>query len=152
MKNVSNEKYRRPIYPINSPRPCTSEGNFIFEPAKPTSDRLIEVGAYVYKEEDILGKGFSSNVYKCRSAKEEGKLFAMKVIDLRKFKSSNFKLIENEISIHKNLNHPNILKCYEVYRNLNSFYIVTEYCPNGDLMTFMKQKRKVEEHIVTPII
>ena len=115
----------------------------MFETVKPYSHRLIEVGAYQYKEEDILGKGFSSNVYKCRSIKEEEKEFAIKVIDLKKFKTSNLKLIENEILVHKNLNHPNILKCYDVYRNLDFFYIITEYCPHGDLMTFMKQKRKV---------
>ena len=144
MKNVSNEKYRRIYPPTNSPRPYTSEGNFLFATPKPYSDRLIEVGSYKYKEQDILGKGFSSNVYMCRSVKDDEKLFAIKVIDLKKFKTSNFKLIENEILVHKNLNHPNILKCYDVYRNLDFFYIVTEYCPHGDLMTFMKQKRKLD--------
>lgn len=77
---------------------------------------------------------------------------AIKIIDMKKFKSSSLKLVENEISIHRNLNHPNIVRCYDVYKTEEYCYIVTEYCAEGDLNTFLKQQKKVEESLATQII
>ena len=38
-----------------------------------------------------------------------------------------------EIDILKNLDHPNILRLYEVFEDKISIYLVTEYCSGGEL-------------------
>ena len=46
----------------------------------------------------------------------------------------------------KRINHPNILKAYEILQNEGYFYLVLEYCKDGDL--FIKLKNcdyKMEE-------
>lgn len=53
-------------------------------------------------------------------------------------------LIENEVSILQSINHPNIIKFYEAFNLENEFgeefiIIITEYCPNGDLLDFICQ-------------
>lgn len=47
------------------------------------------------------------------------------------------------------LNHPNILKIYEVIRSEDNIFIVMDYCPYGDLLYNFdfrrKQRRKFTE-------
>lgn len=38
-----------------------------------------------------------------------------------------------EINILKKLDHPNILKLYEVFQDEKRYYIVTELCKGGEL-------------------
>ena len=47
------------------------------------------------------------------------------------------KYIDGEISILKDVNHPNIIKLIEVKEYPNYIYIITEYCNGGDLQSFL---------------
>jgi len=38
-----------------------------------------------------------------------------------------------EVSILKGLDHPNIVKLYELYQDDNNYYLITEYCTGGEL-------------------
>jgi len=38
-----------------------------------------------------------------------------------------------EIEILKNLDHPNILRLYEVFEDKKHIYLVTEFCDGGEL-------------------
>jgi len=40
---------------------------------------------------------------------------------------------KHEISILKKLDHPNILKLYEVFEDDKRYYLVTEECKGGEL-------------------
>ena len=57
----------------------------------------------------------------------------MKIIKKRKNKSSEEKEILNEIGILKKLDHPKILKIIDFYSKVKKYYIITEYCPEGEL-------------------
>jgi len=37
----------------------------------------------------------------------------------------------------KKFNHPNILKAHEFFRTTKKFFVVTDYCKDSDLKTFM---------------
>jgi len=41
------------------------------------------------------------------------------------------KRLRTEVRMLSKLDHPNILKIYEFYEDVNNFYIVTEYCSGG---------------------
>ena len=47
------------------------------------------------------------------------------------------KYIDGEISILKDVNHPNIIKLIEIKESPNYIYIITEYCNGGDLQSFL---------------
>ena len=47
------------------------------------------------------------------------------MINLRKFKSSNLAMLQQEIEVHRILNHPNIVKFYDAYKTENFYYIIT---------------------------
>ena len=46
----------------------------------------------------------------------------------------------------KKVDHPNIVKMLDIYQTNNNMYIVTEYCGDGDLNSYLKKKKKVPEH------
>ena len=41
--------------------------------------------------------------------------------------------IKNEINVLRTLDHPNVLKIFEFFSGKDSYSIVTEFCPGGDL-------------------
>eukprot|EP01053_Blabericola_migrator_P003658 Blabericola_migrator_1__3657@NODE_2096_length_3280_cov_158_697790_g1327_i0_p1_GENE_NODE_2096_length_3280_cov_158_697790_g1327_i0NODE_2096_length_3280_cov_158_697790_g1327_i0_p1_ORF_typecomplete_len702_score114_12Pkinase/PF00069_25/1_1e71Pkinase_Tyr/PF07714_17/3e50EFhand_7/PF13499_6/3_8e11EFhand_7/PF13499_6/5_7e13EFhand_7/PF13499_6/1_1e14EFhand_8/PF13833_6/0_018EFhand_8/PF13833_6/1_6e05EFhand_8/PF13833_6/5_3EFhand_8/PF13833_6/8_1e05EFhand_8/PF13833_6/0_0029EFhand_8/PF13833_6/2_3e07EFhand_1/PF0003 len=50
--------------------------------------------------------------------------------------------IEAEINILKQLDHPNIIKIYDVYEDYNSVYIIMEYCKGGELLDRIVQAQQ----------
>ena len=51
----------------------------------------------------------------------------------------------NEISIHKRLDHPNILKMYEFLVASFNYYIIVEYCTFGNLYQMLKRHHHFSE-------
>lgn len=43
--------------------------------------------------------------------------------------------------ILKELNHPNVIRCYDVFTSKNNCYIVTEFCDGGDLEKILEGKK-----------
>ena len=51
----------------------------------------------------------------------------------------------NEVDILKTLDHPNVLKVYEYFEDERNYYIVMEYCKDGDLYDELKAIGKFDE-------
>ena len=86
----------------------------------------------IYIKKKSLGSGAFGEVWLVRH-KDLERDFAMKIIKKRKNKSSEEKEILNEIGILKKLDHPKILKIIDFYSKVKKYYIITEYCPEGEL-------------------
>ena len=86
----------------------------------------------IYIKKKLLGSGAFGEVWLVRH-KDLERDFAMKIIKKRKNKSSEEKEILNEIGILKKLDHPKILKIIDFYSKVKKYYIITEYCPEGEL-------------------
>ena len=52
----------------------------------------------------------------------------------------------------KKLNHPNILKCHEVFHSERNCYIITELCKGGDLESALRKQCYFTEQQARPII
>ena len=66
----------------------------------------------------------------------------MKVIDKTKISEKQANLLENEIKILTNTNHPNIIKLYKVMndaQNTKYTYLILEYCNGGSLQNNLDQ-------------
>lgn len=48
--------------------------------------------------------------------------------------------LKYEIDILKNLDHPNIVKLYEVFEDKNNIYLVTELCTGGELFDVILER------------
>ena len=92
-----------------------------------------------YKAKKMLGSGSFGSVYEAKNT-IFGNTVAMKVIKKDKENELDEQEIRNEIDILKKLSHPNIVKIYEFYISENHYYIITEYCREGELFSYIKNK------------
>ena len=54
-------------------------------------------------------------------------------------------LLENEIKVLKTCDNRNIIKLYDIKKTANNFYLILEYCNEGDLMVYLKKKKTLDE-------
>jgi len=81
----------------------------------------------------IIGKGFYGIVRLGNPIDDSTKNFAVKSIS-KQARPKDAILLENEIRNLKTLNHPYIVKLYDVYSDTSYVHLVTEYCDGGDLV------------------
>jgi calcium-dependent protein kinase len=95
-----------------------------------------------------LGEGSYGKVFLVRH-KETGIKRAMKEIKKNinpKPNQSDDQEVLNEIEILKKLDHPNILKIYEFFAMSDRYYLITEYCTEGELFNKITQFAPFEEN------
>ena len=95
-----------------------------------------------------LGKGTFGTVYKVMH-KITGSIRAMKVISKNKMKHGfTDEDIFQEINILKTLEHPHIIKIYEFYTYQQNYYLINEFCTEGDLSEKLSKLRTFPEFVV----
>lgn len=65
--------------------------------------------------------------------REQSVEYALKSIQVDRISNAFLQELRNEIDILKGLDHPNIIKAYEVFENKRQIYMVLELCDGGDL-------------------
>jgi serine/threonine-protein kinase ULK/ATG1 len=100
---------------------------------------------YSYGLNDVIGKGYSSHVYRGRND-ENSQNVAIKVIDLKMLKNEiNRILLDSEIEVLKELKtQAHILTLHDVFTTKNNTYIISELC-DSDLSKKVKQGLSEEE-------
>ena len=99
----------------------------------------------VYSVGRPLGKGSSGEVRFCTHNKT-GSLRAVKIFNKNTLMSTESKKnFLNEVNILKILDHPNIIRVYEFFEDLTTFYIIMEYCRGGELFDEMIKEKKYTE-------
>ena len=98
----------------------------------------------IYLKTKLLGSGAFGEVWLVHH-KDLDRDFAMKIIKKRKNRSNDEKDILNEIGILKKLDHPKILKVIDFYSTPKKYYIITEYCPEGELFNEIIKVGKFDE-------
>jgi calcium-dependent protein kinase len=58
----------------------------------------------------------------------------------------------SELNILKNLDHPNIIKLYELYQDSKNYYLITEYCCGGELFDRIKSIQFFSERMAADIM
>ncbi|XP_050451434.1 serine/threonine-protein kinase tousled-like 2 isoform X3 [Cataglyphis hispanica] len=105
----------------------------------------------------LLGKGGFSEVHKAFDLKEQ-RYVACKVHQLNKDwkedkKANYIKHALREYNIHKALDHPRVVKLYDVFEiDANSFCTVLEYCDGHDLDFYLKQHKTIPEREARSIV
>ena len=89
-------------------------------------------------------KNFFNKVYKGFNKKNNQDI-AVKVILRSTIKGKFNELLDNEIKILKTCNNENIIKLYDMKKTKNNFYLILEYCNEGDLADYVKKKKTLTE-------
>lgn len=99
-----------------------------------------------YQEIQKLGSGGFADVMLCfhRPTKTQRAVKIVHKVGLSDSQRSQSSLLK-EFDILRNLDHPNILRCYEIFEDSRCYYISTEYCPGGDLFTEISKMKKFSE-------
>ncbi|THU87551.1 Pkinase-domain-containing protein [Dendrothele bispora CBS 962.96] len=111
-----------------------------------------EIGPWILGE--CVGKGASGRV-KIAKHKRTGQLAAVKILPIAPLfssrasnadqaKSEKHRLgIDREITMMKLMNHPNILRIYDVYEGSKELFLVLEYVDGGELFDFLVNKGRL---------
>lgn len=100
------------------------------------------MGNYLLERE--IGHGSFATVYLASKISDPGhNLYAVKCIQKKAILGSQalVKLLNTEVSIMAHLHHPNIMHLHEHFETENNFYLVIDYCPQGDLETHMRKNK-----------
>jgi hypothetical protein len=98
-----------------------------------------------YKLIKLIGSGSFGKVLLAQCLLN-GKYVAIKAFDKEYLKDEYSKgKVTREIYIQRNLTHENIIKLYEVFYNETHLFIVMEYASNGDMLHYLKNKKKLVE-------
>ncbi|KAJ7754441.1 hypothetical protein B0H16DRAFT_1316504 [Mycena metata] len=156
MAYVSSSRPRAPPVPYTAPmgtrwarETAAAGGVGAFD--LPTDPKLI--GPWILGE--CIGKGASGRV-KIAKHKVSGKLAAVKILPLAPLVNSRASLatqqaenekqrlgIEREITMMKLMNHPNIMRIYDVYEGTHELFLVLEYVEGGELFDFLVNRKRL---------
>ncbi|XP_077962579.1 serine/threonine-protein kinase MARK2 isoform X23 [Gasterosteus aculeatus] len=107
-----------------------------------TSDDQPHIGNYRLLK--TIGKGNFAKVKLARHVLT-GKEVAVKIIDKTQLNSSSLQKLFREVRIMKMLNHPNIVKLFEVIETEKTLYLVMEYASGGEVFDYLVAHGRMKE-------
>ncbi|XP_028752259.1 serine/threonine-protein kinase ATG1a isoform X2 [Neltuma alba] len=108
----------------------------------PNQPRLI--GDYVLGQQ--IGSGSFAVVWHSRH-RHSGLEVAVKEINKKRLSPKVSENLLKEISILSTIDHPNIIRLFDVIQTNDRIYLILEYCNGGDLATYIHRRGKVSESI-----
>ena len=136
--NDAEGRYNKKVQPNTERTPAIAINSDVIISRSEVNPELV------YKKVKLLGSGGFGEVWLVRN-KDLNKEFAMKIIKKTTKKPSEEREIMNEIKILKTLDHPKIMKIIDFFSTSSEFYLITEYCPLGELFNEIQKVGKFEE-------
>jgi len=94
----------------------------------------------IYEVKEKLGNG-KFGLVKLGINKQTKEKVAIKIMNKKKMDTSDIELMRTEIEILKICQHPNIIRLYDIFENIDYIYIIMEYCPGGDLFSYLEKRK-----------
>jgi calcium/calmodulin-dependent protein kinase I len=91
-----------------------------------------------------LGSGAFS-VVREGTSKKSGSSYAVKIVTKSKLTKEDEEALKDEIGILTAMNHPNIIRLYDVFEEKEYYYLVTEKMDGGELFDRIVQKSYYNE-------
>ena len=103
---------------------------------KITTNSLIEENSGLpnlkYKVISKIGEGCYGTVFLAMNLITKQNVAIKKINKIKENEIDDLE-VKNEINILRNLDHPNIVKIIEFYSTEDAYYVITDYCPSGEL-------------------
>ncbi|RLN51451.1 hypothetical protein BBJ29_009840 [Phytophthora kernoviae] len=99
------------------------------------------IGEYVVTSK--LGSGSFAVVYKGYHKTSKVPV-AIKALSLNKLNGKLLANLEMEIAIMRQIDHPNVVKLYEIKKTEKHMYLILEYCAGGDLQQYMRRRQQTQ--------
>jgi len=100
-----------------------------------------KLGKYILIKE--IGRGQFGTVYVAQS-EEDNQQYAVKCVQKSLIDGNTMlkRLLKTEVGVMNNINHQNIMHLFDFLESGNNYYLIMQYCNNGDLEQYMKNKNK----------
>jgi len=82
---------------------------------------------------ELIGQGAFSRVFKSARKEDPAAVFAIKCIQKSILQGEDLILLKREVENLKKMDHPNIIKLYEVFEDEQNFYLVMEFVNGKEL-------------------
>lgn len=98
-----------------------------------------------YEFKQSIGQGtFGKVKLAIHSLRKEN--VAVKILNKKQIEKKNeMNLVQRELDIIPNFNHINLIKVHHILQDENNFYIVMDYCENGELFDYIVKKHRLSE-------
>ncbi|XP_052395629.1 serine/threonine-protein kinase MARK1 isoform X2 [Carassius gibelio] len=106
------------------------------------TDELPHVGNYRLLK--TIGKGNFAKVKLARHVLT-GREVAVKIIDKTQLNPTSLQKLFREVRIMKVLNHPNIVKLFEVIETEKTLYLIMEYASGGEVFDYLVAHGRMKE-------
>ncbi|XP_055856453.1 serine/threonine-protein kinase polo [Episyrphus balteatus] len=119
----------------------------IDDKASDIPDRLYDAGTKTtYKRMRFFGKGGFAKCYEIIDV-ETNNVYAGKIVSKKLMMKHNQKeKMTQEISIHKSLNHKNVVKFHGFFDDSLNVYIVLELCKKRSMMELHKRRKVITDY------
>lgn len=97
-----------------------------------------------YEIEGTIGRGNFAVVKLARHRITKTEV-AIKIIDKTQLDPSNLAKVYREVEVMKLVNHPNIVKLYQVMETKSMLYLVSEYAPQGEIFEYIARHGRMSE-------
>lgn len=109
-----------------------------------------EIGPYELL--DTIGQGAFSIVKIVRHT-EINQYFACKIVPRARINDRLSRArFEMEIRVNQQIHHPGIVELLDLFEDNNNFYLILEFCSNGELFSYITEREKLSESDSKPII
>ena len=99
---------------------------------------------------NIHGSGTFGKIFFATNKDDPSIRVAIKVIDKKKLDEVELEILNNEVRMMQNIDHPNIVKYHETYDDKEFLYIVMEMCDGGEFIeNIVKNAHKQNEAYVS---
>lgn len=87
-------------------------------------------------DDAIIGTGACSKVVRCK-LKSDGKIYALKIVDMAQVSEADGNNLNIEVNLHKQFNHPNIVRFYDDLTKDQYAYFLMEFCDRNTLYFYI---------------
>ena len=110
--------------------------------------RVIKGKSTTYIISKTIGKGTFGKVKLVYDTNNLQEIYACKLLKKSNIKNKNDYLrLKRELLILTNVDHPNIIKIYEIIENSEVYFIIMEYCKSGELFNYIVKNKRLSEEI-----
>ena len=110
--------------------------------------RVIQGKSTTYIISKTIGKGTFGKVKLVYDVNNLHEIYACKLLKKSNIKNKNDYLrLKRELLILTNVDHPNIIKIYEIIENNEVYFIIMEYCKSGELFNYIVKNKRLSEEI-----
>jgi calcium-dependent protein kinase len=147
-KKDLDELDKHEILPRMKVKRVTSKSNFVYDLVTENTNKITKE----YKLNEMpLGAGAFGEVRKAVNL-TTNEVRAIKIIYMKNCSKEEQDHIWNEIVIMKSLDHPNIIRIYEYFKDFNNLFIVMEMAMGGELFDKIIEVHHFTEEIASKIL